>query len=357
MKTSIVNLCIQIKNHFRFYRTMPTKNFALFFSFEFFLLLIGIGHYLWKLGRINDQSFDFLMDMTICIVLLVLLYFKAQLVQLFRAFSKQVEEQKLHDTKREKSEQNRCSVIDLACHEMENNLFPVTGTLAHLAENNLLETICSKGEHWKIEAPPVNVEPQELDDIMNMSTIEQGRKQLPLPCSVLYGSCEKSTPMFSNICEATKSHQRSFSNCSQLKLDLLSKSHTNGTMVLVVDDNVLNRKLIGRMLSHFGLDHRVAVDGQEAVKIIMSSQHVTGNKQDSNFGLIIMDMEMPVMDGVEAIRILRSRGIDLPIIALTANPTDTMRFEALQAGASEFGTKPILRQNLYEKCSRYIEIA
>lgn len=64
---------------------------------------------------------------------------------------------------------------------------------------------------------------------------------------------------------------------------------------------------------------------------------------------------MPVLDGNEAIDIMRKEGVDIPIIALTANALDQHRDEALAAGATEFATKPILREDLYHKCRQYLQ--
>lgn len=125
-------------------------------------------------------------------------------------------------------------------------------------------------------------------------------------------------------------------------------------VVLAVDDNELNLKLISKMLEHFNLEHRTAMHGKAAVDIMRMSRNMTGNQEAPNFSLILMDMQMPVMDGLEAIQTLRKDGLNIPIIALTANALDHHRDEALSAGATEFATKPILREVLYEKCRHHL---
>ncbi|CAB9517619.1 Hybrid signal transduction histidine kinase J [Seminavis robusta] len=129
----------------------------------------------------------------------------------------------------------------------------------------------------------------------------------------------------------------------------------NERKVLVVDDNSLNRKLLGKMLSFFNLEYEQAEHGQMAVDIIAKSRNVTGDPNAPEFGLVLMDLCMPVMDGIEAIATLRKRGLQLPIIALTANALEEGKTSALDAGATDYATKPILRSDLHAKCKEFLE--
>ena len=126
--------------------------------------------------------------------------------------------------------------------------------------------------------------------------------------------------------------------------------------VLLVDDNPTNCKLLGRMLEHFQLDYKIANNGQEAVDIIQQSKNVNPDKEDAPYcSLIFMDWQMPVMDGREATETLRQRyKLDIPIVALTANVSQKHRDDAMEAGADEFATKPILREDLFKKCQYYL---
>ena len=104
--------------------------------------------------------------------------------------------------------------------------------------------------------------------------------------------------------------------------------------VLLVEDNAVNRKLASRLLERLG--HRVseAHDGSQAVAI-------TGSRQ---FDVVLMDMQMPVMDGLEATRTIRLRegnGYRIPIIALTANAMSGDRERCIDAGMDDYVTKPI----------------
>lgn len=126
-------------------------------------------------------------------------------------------------------------------------------------------------------------------------------------------------------------------------------------VVLVVDDNAVNRKLIGRMLQCFNIEYDVAENGQEAIDQVMKSRNVTGNQEDLFYSMILMDLSMPVLGGIEATRILREdHHVTIPIIALTANALVENKEEALEAGVTIFCTKPILRDTLYEVCVEYI---
>lgn len=119
--------------------------------------------------------------------------------------------------------------------------------------------------------------------------------------------------------------------------------------VLVADDNVVNRKIIGKMLSGFGIDFDLAAHGGEAVDHVRR-QSTSGRA----YGLVFMDLSMPVMDGYDAIQIIRSEYPSLPIVALTANALTQEKQRAVQAGATEFRTKPILRHDLLAVCDKYL---
>lgn len=128
----------------------------------------------------------------------------------------------------------------------------------------------------------------------------------------------------------------------------------NSCKVLVTDDNQVNRKIIGKMLAFFDIEYELAVDGQDAVNILQSSRNVTGDPNEPYFALVLMDLYMPVMDGYDAIEIIRGEKIDVPIVALTANALTQERTRALALGATEFQTKPILRDELHAVCTRYL---
>jgi signal transduction histidine kinase/ActR/RegA family two-component response regulator len=120
----------------------------------------------------------------------------------------------------------------------------------------------------------------------------------------------------------------------------------SGLRVLVAEDNRVNRLLIQKFLKQTDLELEFAHDGAEAVDKVKSFEP----------DIILMDVSMPVMDGLEATRIIRSWGQPQPaIIALTANAFDTDREVCLAAGMNEFVTKPISRTQLLEVLASFAQ--
>ncbi len=111
--------------------------------------------------------------------------------------------------------------------------------------------------------------------------------------------------------------------------------------VLVVDDDAINRTLATAMLRKIGLQADVAKDGRESVAMVAHKA----------YSIVLMDMQMPDMDGVEATEAIRQ--LPLPrqpyIIALTASAFDSDRQRCLQAGMNDFLSKPFRLQALREK--------
>ena len=111
--------------------------------------------------------------------------------------------------------------------------------------------------------------------------------------------------------------------------------------ILIVDDGETNRKLVRLMLEKRGIKTSTAADGREGVTAILNGE----------CDLVLMDMQMPVQDGIAATRELRECGVDIPIIALTANAMRVDRQQCLDAGCNGYLTKPIQSQQLLETIS------
>ena len=124
-------------------------------------------------------------------------------------------------------------------------------------------------------------------------------------------------------------------NVSQQEMANESEESLNAT-ILVVDDGDANRRLIQLYLSRIGCVVHEAVNGKEAVEMIQQHQ----------YDLVLMDMQMPVMDGYTATRTLREQGHDLPIIALTAAAMNSDKDKSLDAGCSGFLAKPVKLEQL-----------
>ena len=114
--------------------------------------------------------------------------------------------------------------------------------------------------------------------------------------------------------------------------------------ILLAEDNVDNQKLIEIYAHKFGLTIDFADNGQQAIEKVT----------EGNYDLILMDMQMPVMGGIEAIQFLRQMGCTLPIIALTANAMTSDRDKCIQAGAEDYATKPINVEKFYEALARLL---
>ena len=108
--------------------------------------------------------------------------------------------------------------------------------------------------------------------------------------------------------------------------------------VLVVDDGLENRELVKLVLMDFGLTVETAENGKEALKKAFQE----------SFDIILMDVQMPVMDGFTAVKLMREQGLTCPIIALTAHAMKGFKSECLAMGYSEYLPKPIDINQLIE---------
>jgi CheY-like chemotaxis protein len=110
--------------------------------------------------------------------------------------------------------------------------------------------------------------------------------------------------------------------------------------VLLVEDGPDNQRLISHLLRRAGLEVEIAANGRIAV------DRLTATADGDQFGLVLMDMQMPELDGYEATRSLRAAGLRTPIVALTAHATVHDRQACLDAGCDDYLTKPIDRRRL-----------
>ena len=116
--------------------------------------------------------------------------------------------------------------------------------------------------------------------------------------------------------------------------------------ILVAEDNLSNQKLISILLQKMGFDVVIADDGRQAVdKAVQQS-----------YDLILMDMQMPVLNGYDATRELRNKGCKTPIIAVTANAMTGDEEKCLEAGCDGYLSKPINRAELTDVIGTYIPL-
>jgi PAS domain S-box-containing protein len=121
----------------------------------------------------------------------------------------------------------------------------------------------------------------------------------------------------------------------------------NGRKVLLVEDNEINQELVINLLNDLGIAVEVAENGQEAVEKVFAKP----------FDWVIMDVQMPVMDGLTATRLIRAerRFSELPIIAMTANAMPGDKENALAAGMSDYLSKPIMPEKLASILLRWLK--
>ena len=118
----------------------------------------------------------------------------------------------------------------------------------------------------------------------------------------------------------------------------------SGVQILIVEDNPMNVLVLKKFLCRWGAESEVAQNGEEAVNMLDSSKHQ----------IILMDLHMPVMDGYEATKRLRSRGEKIPIIALTASVALDVENDVYGIGINEIISKPFIPDNLLQIISNYV---
>ncbi|MBN2162735.1 MAG: PAS domain S-box protein [Pontiellaceae bacterium] len=114
--------------------------------------------------------------------------------------------------------------------------------------------------------------------------------------------------------------------------------------ILMAEDNDMNQQVAIGLMEPTGVSIALVPNGREAVRKV----------QENGFDLILMDLQMPVMDGYEAIRTIRKTHPDLPIVALSAAATAEDRQRAKEAGANVHVSKPIDQEDLFREMSRYL---
>jgi signal transduction histidine kinase/ActR/RegA family two-component response regulator len=118
----------------------------------------------------------------------------------------------------------------------------------------------------------------------------------------------------------------------------------NGISILLVDDNPMNVLVAQTYLKRWGAATDVATNGQEALDKLDTSKH----------RLVLMDLQMPVMDGYESTKKMRLNGINIPIIALTANLPKDVEDEAYKTGFDDIVMKPFLPDELHSKVLHHV---
>jgi CheY-like chemotaxis protein len=120
----------------------------------------------------------------------------------------------------------------------------------------------------------------------------------------------------------------------------------NHIKILLVEDNKMNQVVVNQLLKKWNASTKAANNGYEALDLLV----------EEDFDLILMDLQMPEMDGYEATKKIREqkKWNKIPIIALTADAFPEIKKQALEAGMDEFITKPFNQDELYFKISNLV---
>ena len=143
--------------------------------------------------------------------------------------------------------------------------------------------------------------------------------------------------------------QKSIENQALMTKHTLAEDVRRKIRLLVVEDNIVNQKLVVKMTEKYGFTADVAANGKEAIDML---------KQFS-YQVVLMDIQMPVMDGFKATKNIRNPqsmvlNPKIPIVALTANAMRGDKEKCLEAGMNDYITKPIDGEDLLSAIERNV---
>ncbi len=122
-------------------------------------------------------------------------------------------------------------------------------------------------------------------------------------------------------------------------------AHVGDLKLLLAEDNAVNQKLLIKMLAKMGHTAEIACNGKDAVNMATSK----------SYDLVFMDVEMPVMGGLDATKALREAGVTCPVIALTANAMSGDRKVCIDAGMTDYVTKPVSGNAIRDILRKYCD--
>ena len=129
----------------------------------------------------------------------------------------------------------------------------------------------------------------------------------------------------------------------EMRYNVMAEKNLKGSRILIVEDNKINILLVSRLLKAWQADYAIAENGLEAQELL----------QAERFDLVLLDLQMPIMNGFELMEKLRKGEAgpqtDIPVMALTADAYEQTRGKALSLGFNDFITKPIQADDLYQK--------
>ena len=219
--------------------------------------------------------------------------------------------------------------------------------------------VMKKGKSEEVE----NIRNNENEDILLREGLEYSSRNLfPYsslkPKRIIFGfPSSPQIPVSSRGVLSDRTHRKVGPECS-LPLIPIPRPFRNKT-ALVVDDGAVNRLVLKMLLQGYGMGVEEASNGQIAVD--MCTQKIDKSNKISPYSVIFMDIDMPVMNGLEATKALIERfkgyiwGCRVPIIAVTAYDTSQIKDMALKVGMNEFVVKPIKNKLIKLYLEKYVK--
>ena len=161
------------------------------------------------------------------------------------------------------------------------------------------------------------------------------------------GVSDEFTPNHTSLSQRLQEHKTARSHFAMLK---------QRCRVMLVEDGIYNQRLIHYLMTKAGAIVTLMENGQQAVDQLGAALQM-GDDLNEVFDLILMDIQMPVLDGYAATELIREMGFTNPIIALTANVMPGDREKCLQAGCNEYLTKPLDRKQLIQTINQLLKPA
>ena len=124
-----------------------------------------------------------------------------------------------------------------------------------------------------------------------------------------------------------------------------------GTNVILAEDNKINQQIVGELLTREGFEVTIANNGLEVLEVLEEDKY--------DYKLILMDIQMPLMNGREATKLIRetkTKYQNIPIVAMTAHALEAERQKCFEVGMNDFLTKPIEIEKMFKALSKYIDI-
>jgi len=223
------------------------------------------------------------------------------------------------------------SALNLLEERSDFNLMIIDSHVFSKVEDNFIRIVKRKQKNIKTILFSSDNRWKNPDDFKEMDTV----LQKPVKHTELFASIEKL------LVEGGGEVKKGDVQVVDLKERIKDKQ------ILLVEDNMINQKIAEKMLSRLGLQTSIVNNGQEAV------DRLAGDDQHG-IDLVFMDVQMPVLNGLDATRKLRQEGVNLPIIAMTANALKGDREVCISAGMNDYIGKPVKMDDLEQIIDKWL---